>query len=197
MSGVGLDPSSGARSRPIPDADHIGIERRARTLTRRSVAPFGLVIALVLIGGVALLVRAPLPLSGSDASIGPASSCAAGDWPLTVITCDGVFRIGNQAGARVDRARIWLTTLGPVVTSMRPAQQVSALPDETEVWVIVYDGRWVCCPNAFDENGERIPQTDKARWLVAAESATEGTGFVYLQDWTGKPVPESLPSPSR
>jgi len=80
---------------------------------------------------------------------------------------------------------------------MRPAQQVSALPDETEVWVIVCDGRWLCCPNAFDENGKRIPQTDMARWLVAAESAREGTGFVYLQDWTGKPVPGSLPSPSR
>lgn len=52
-----------------------------------------------------------------------------------------------------------------------------------------------CCPNAFDENGNLIPQVDQTRWLVVAEAAREGTGFIYLQDWSGKPVPDRLPLP--
>lgn len=132
-----------------------------------------------------------------EVGLGSASSCAGGDWPATEISCDTVFRIGNQAGAGVERARIWLTTLGAVKTSMNPVQQVSEPAETAEVWVIVYDGLWRCCPNAFDENGNLIPQGDQTRWLVVAEAAREGTGFIYLQDWTGKPVSNLLPLADR
>lgn len=158
---------------------------------RRSRLPLLLVILLAA-AALVLVVWGQVSLGSGGA---PAASCAAGDWPATAITCDTVFRMGDQAGARVDRSRIWLTTLGAVKSAMHPAEQVSEPADSAEVWVVVYDGRWLCCPNAFDENGNLIPQVDQSRWLVVAEAAQEGTGFIYIRDWTGKPVPDSLPPP--
>lgn len=177
--------------------DHREIARRARARSASSVPLGSLLVALVVVGAVVLLARAPILNPGSGLDRAPASSCADGDWPATPITCDTAFRIGNQAGARVERTRIWLTTLGVVKGSLHPTEQVSEPADTAEVWVIVYDGFWRCCPNAFDENGNLIPQVDQTRWLVAAEAAREGTGFIYLQDWTGKAVPELLPLPQR
>jgi len=101
--------------------------------------------------------------------------------------------MGNQAGARVERARIWLTTLGAVKSAMAVAQEISEPAETAEVWVIVYDGFWRCCPHAFNEDGTLIPQVNQTRWLVVAEAAREGTGFVYFQDWSDKAVPELLP----
>lgn len=127
----------------------------------------------------------------------PVAACPDGTWPATAISCDTAYRIGDQAGARVDRARVWLTTLGAVKESMHPLQQVIEPADSAVVWAIVYDGFWRCCANAFDASGNRIPLVDQASWLVVAEAARTGTGFVYLQDWTGKPVPYLLPPPDR
>lgn len=79
---------------------------------------------------------------------------------------------------------------------MQPEQQVSEPVETAEVWVIVYDGFWRSCPNAFDQNGNLIPY-DRTRWLVVAEAAREGTGFIYLQDWSGEGVPDLLPLPRR
>lgn len=178
-------------------ADHREIAHRARARSASGV-PLGglLLVVLLVVSAAALLARTPAPNTGRDLARAPASSCAAGDWPATPISCDAVFRIGNQAGARVEQARIWLTTLSAVKTSMHPMQQVSEPAETADVWVIVYDGFWRCCPNAFDENGNLIPQVDQTRWLVVAEAAKEGTGFIYLQDWTGKPAPDLLPLPS-
>lgn len=173
------------------------IARRARARSASPVPLGGLLVALVVVGAVVLVARTPILNPGSDLDRAPASSCADRDWPATAITCEAAFRIGNQAGARVERARIWLTTLGAVKASMQPQQQVSEPAETAEVWVIVYDGFWRCCPNAFDENGNLIPQVDQARWLVVAEAAREGTGFIYLQDWSGKGVPDLLPLPRR
>lgn len=175
--------------------DHRAIARRARARAAPAVPLGGLVLALLVVGVVALLVRAPVPDAGSSPDRPPASSCAAGDWPSAPVSCDTVFRLGDQAGAQVDRARVWLTTLGAVKAAMDPAQQVSEPADTAEVWVIAYDGRWRCCRNAFDEDGNLIPQVDQTRWLVVAEAAREGTGFIYLQDWSGKPVPDRLALP--
>lgn len=175
--------------------DHREIARRARARSTSRVPLGGLIVVLLMIGMVALLARPPIPNTGGDLARAPASSCALGKWPATAIACDTAFRIGDQAGARVERARIWLTTLGAVKTSMQPRQQVSEPAETAEVWVIVYDGFWRCCPNAFDENGDLIPQVDQTRWLVVAEAAREGTGFIYLQDWTEKTVPDVLPMP--
>jgi hypothetical protein len=177
--------------------DHRAIARRARARSTPAVPLGTLVLVLLAVGALALLARAPVPNAGSDLARAPASSCAAGDWPSPAISCDTVFRLGDQAGARVDRARVWLTTLGAVKAAMNPARQVSEPAEAAEVWVVVYDGRWRCCPNAFDENGNLIPQVDQTRWLVVAEAAREGTGFIYLQDWSGKPVPDRLPLPDR
>lgn len=178
-------------------ADPREIARRARARSASAVPLGGLLVVLLMVGALALLARAPVPNAGSDLARAPAASCEAGDWPPTTISCDAVFRIGNQAGARVEQARIWLTTLGAVKTSMHPMQQVSEPAETAEVWVIVYDGFWRCCPNAFDEKGSLISQVDQTRWLVVAETAREGTGFIYTQDWTGKPVPDLLPLPGR
>jgi hypothetical protein len=127
----------------------------------------------------------------------PAAACAGGVWPTTAISCDAADRIGDQAGARVDRTRIWLTTLGAVKASMHPLQQAVEPADTALVWVIVYDGFWRCCANGVDASGDRIPLVDQTSWLVVVEAARTGTGFVYLQDWTGKPVPYLLPPPDR
>jgi hypothetical protein len=75
---------------------------------------------------------------------------------------------------------------------MHPIQQVSEPAGTAAVRVIVYDGFWRCCPNAYDEN-DNLPQVDQTRWLVVAEAAREGTGFIYFQDWSCKAVPELLP----
>jgi hypothetical protein len=177
--------------------DHREIARRARARSASPVPLGGLLVALVVVGAAVLVTRTPILNQGSDLDHAPVSSCADGDWPATAISCDTASRIGKQAGARVDRARIWLTTLGAVRASMQPQQQVSEPAQAAEVWVIVYDGFWRCCPNAFDKNGNLIPQVDQTRWLVVAEAAREGAGFIYLQDWSGKAVPDVLPLPPR
>jgi hypothetical protein len=125
----------------------------------------------------------------------PSATCAGRVWPATTISCDAAYRIGDQAGARVDRARIWLTTLGAVKASMHPLQQATEPAETAEVWAIVYDGFWRCCANAVDASGNSMPLVDQASWLVVAEAARPGTGFVYLQDWTGRPVPYLLAPP--
>jgi len=61
------------------------------------------------------LVDVPAATPEADGLL-PAESCDAATWPATVIACEAAFRIGNQAGARVARARIWLSTLGAVKT---------------------------------------------------------------------------------
>ena len=170
------------------------LARSARVRRASTVPVSGVLIVLVVLVAVTLLGRARAPSAGRPTGA-PSSSCADGAWPATAISCDAAYRLGDQAGARVDRARIWLTSLGAVKATMRPAQQVAEPPESSEVWVIVYDGYWRCCPNAFDESGSRMPLVDEKRWLVVAEAARQGTGFVYLQDWTGKPVPDVLPPP--
>jgi hypothetical protein len=165
---------------------------------RLSAAINGRVVgtAVVEIGGS--LSPSPEPSGAPTPHVAgaPVSSCAGGSWPATVISCDSVFRLGNQAGAQVDRARIWLTTLDAVKASMHPFEQVIEPAAHANVWVIVYDGSWWCCTNAFDQNGNLIPQVHQTRWLVVAEAAaTAGAGYIYLQDWTGKTVPDLLPAP--
>ena len=174
-------------------ADHGEIAQRAQTRSVSRGPLVGLVVVLLVVGAVALLARAAVPNTGSDLSRAPASSCAGGEWPATAISCDTVFRMGNQAGARVERARIWLTTLDAVKSAMAPLQQVTEPAASAEVWVIVYDGFWRCCPHAFNEDGTLIAQVDQTRWLVVAEATREGAGFIYFQDWSGKAVPELLP----
>jgi hypothetical protein len=177
-------------------ADHRHIARRA--MGARSASSLrGLVAAVVVIGLVALVARAGFPGAGTMSGRPPAPSCQSGGWPPTPITCESVFRVGNQAGARVERARIWLTTLGAVKAAMGPRQQAVEPSETARVWVIVYDGLWRCCPNAFDQTGNLIPQVDQTRWLVVAEAGKEGTGFIYLQDWSEKSVPDALPAPDR
>ena len=138
------------------------------------------------------IVAAPEPLGDAP----PVESCDARKWPRTDIACDEAYQIGAQAGARIDQARIWLSTLDAVHASMAPTPQVSEPDSNAAVWVIVYDGSWLCCAfNAFDEEGNRIPRTLQARWLVVAEAGQEGSGFIYLQDWSGRNVPSRLPGP--
>ena len=179
-------------------ADDGEIAPRAQTRSVSRVPLVGLIVVILVVGAVALLARAPVTDTGSDLAYAPASSCADGDWPATAISCDTVFGLGNQAGARVERARIWLTTLGAVKSAMASVQQQVTEPAASaEVWVIVYDGFWRCCPLAFNEDGSLIPQVDQTRWLNVAEAAREGTGFVYFQDWSDKAVPDLLPFPDR
>ena len=172
------------------------IARPARARSTRRAPLGGLVLLVLVIGAVLLVARAPTSNSGTSLARSPATSCAAGHWPTTAISCDTVFRIGNQAGAEVQRARIWLTTLGAVKSAMAPAQQVSEPAESAEVWVIIYDGSWRCCPNAFDEGGNLLPEVEQTRWLVVAEATREAAAFVYLQDWSGKAVPDLLPPPA-
>jgi len=174
-------------------ADDGEIAPRAQTRSVSRVPLVGLIVVILVVGAVALLARAPALDTGSNLAYAPASSCAGGEWPATAISCDGVFRLGNQAGARVERARIWLTTLGAVKSAMAPVQQVTEPAASAEVWVIAYDGFWRCCPLAFNEDGTLIPQVEMTRWLVVAEATREASGYVYSQDWSGKAVPELLP----
>jgi len=134
----------------------------------------------------------PPPAGSPDEGVAPAASCDE-MLQVTAITCASVLGLGDQAGARVDRVRIWLTSLGAVRSTMDPAQRTSLPSDETRVWAMVFDGEWRCCPNAVDENGQGIPSGSWTTWLVVAEADREATGFTYIQDWSDRAVPEHLP----
>jgi hypothetical protein len=170
--------------------------RRPSPIMWALLAPLAAILLVavsgLIVGGHAPPTAAPSSSATVTSARPPATSCAGGVWPTTTISCDTVFRMGDQAGARVDRARIWLTTLAAV---RDPRKQVTQPTDAAAVWVIVYDGFWRCCPNAVDQNGNVLPQLDQTTWLVVAEAAREGTGFIYSQDWTAKPVPYLLPPP--
>lgn len=172
-----------------------GVPRTGRR-TGRLLALF--LIAIVSVGAAvgATAAIASLREQGAGSGAASAASCSERPWPRTVISCDDVYRMGDQAGAQVSTARIWLTTLAAVRSQMNPARQVAEPAADAVVWVIVFDGWWVCCPNAVDEHGHLIPAETQSRWLVVAEASREGTGFIYLQNWSGRPVPARFPAAS-
>ena len=95
----------------------------------------------------------------------------------------------------MERARIWLTTLGAVREAYRPPTVVVEPSPATAVWLIVYDGRWRCCPSAFDERGALIPQEMRSRWLVTVDATQEGTGFIHIANLSDHAVVEAMPRP--
>jgi len=122
----------------------------------------------------------------------PIDSCDELTAPEPPISCSSAVRLGSQAGATVDQTRIWLTTLGAVRSSMAPVAQVVLPDDRVRVWAVVFEGRWDWESRAVDETGQALPRQRWDRWLVVVEADREARGFVYLQDWTGRPVPERL-----
>lgn len=165
--------------------------RPASTLRLALPGAAALGLAVLLIGSLVLMRLPPLGAAG----VGPASSCSAEAWPDTPISCSEVYRIGSQAGAQVDGARIWLTTLVKARQELDWPRQVTEPVGETAAWVIVYNGRWMCCPNAYDAAGRLITQRVKKQWLVVADATTEGSGFIFLGDWSDKDAPDVLPRP--
>ena len=122
----------------------------------------------------------------------PVDRCDALTSAEPPVSCSSAVRLGSQAGASVERTRIWLTTLGAVRSSMTPVAQVALPDDSTRVWAVVFDGRWDWEGRAFDETGQSLPRQHWERWLVVVEADRDPGAFVYLQDWTDRPVPERL-----
>ncbi len=170
------------------------MELSQRTGGRTSLVVTAAVVvaAVVLVTSFALVRSSPTGVAGRA----PASACSSLEWPSTAISCLAAYHIGSQADARVDRARIWLTTLGDARKQMDWPHQVAEPSATAPVWVIVYDGRWTCCANAYDVDGRLVPQRDQVQWLVVADATEEGAGFIFIGDWSGKAVPETLPASS-
>jgi hypothetical protein len=170
-----------------------------------TITAIGSVIALIVaasvIGTAPERVDAPVVGAGerSTPTITPTGEatgqlpCAVRSWPSTPIECQSAFRLGSQAGARVDSAQIWLTTLGDARAALNWAKQVEEPPGEEAVWVILYRGRWRCCPNAYDENGQLIPEVEQSQWLVVVDALREDAGFIFIGNWSGEAMPSALP----
>lgn len=147
-------------------------------------------VAVASIIGVNFLGRNP-PSIG--AGVGPSSACR--EIPAEVaLSCTEAQASVSWGSSRVDRTRIWLTTLGAVKSTMSPAQQVSEPSDATPVWVFVYDGRWTCC--LVGDGDEITPASDHSRWVHVVDATTSDGSFIYIHDWSDKNVPEALPPPS-
>lgn len=160
--------------------DALGVERELVLDLIRSLDTAGVELVIV-----------PPTLTGAS-GVPPADACAAPASAEPLVTCASAVRLGDQAGARVDRTRIWLTTLGAVRSSMAPVAQVALPDDRSRVWLVVFDGRWDWDSRAVDETGQVLPLERWDRWLVVVEADRGPGAFVYLQDWTGRPVPERL-----
>lgn len=150
-------------------------------------------------GAVAILVASLLIVQSvrmrslAAEGAGGVPTCSSRTWPPMVISCQMAYRLGSQAGAGVDRAQIWLTTLGEARRQMDWLKQVTEPSGTTAVWVVLYQGKWTCCSNAYDEDGSLIPVSVMDQWLVIADATAESAGFISIGDWTGRAAPESLP----
>lgn len=215
-SAQGLTEAAGIMARSTPQLQKLALLTGigSRSGLRKRYAAAVVIVAALAIGAAALSRQpgvppsaggAPPRLSGAPsvpvasaaeagALRGPAPSCASGSWVPSIIPCTAALAVGDQAGARVDRVRIWQTTLDAVHASLHPLAQTVEPSNGTTVWLAIFDGSWRCCPNAVDQQGSPIPQVTESRWLVVVDATAVGSGFVYLQDWTGKPVPAQLPS---
>jgi hypothetical protein len=120
-------------------------------------------------------------------------SCSSHPWRPTLVRCAEAYGLGDQAGAKVARAHVWLSTLGQANAVLGWSRQTEEPSTATPVWVIAYEGRWLCCPNAYGADGSVIPQADMSRWLVVADASATGAGFIYLGDWSGRPILDALP----
>lgn len=173
--------------------------RRAWLRTVALVAVLAVVAITVLLGARVLV--------GSSPGIDPVASCDGVSWPATSISCADAEASVSWGDVRIDRVRIWLTTLGAIKSTMNPQQQVIEPALDTPVWLFVYDGRWTCCLHA-DQSGRLVGPTDQSRWILAVD-ATEvlgaqtpagrvgtGAGYVYLLEWSGRAVPDRLPRPA-
>ena len=148
-------------------------------------------LALVCLIGLGLLLAIRLSSFAVGSGLAPASSCDEVS-SKSVIDCSAARLSVSWGDVRIDRVRIWLTTLGAVKSTMNPPQQVVEPPATTPVWVFVYDGNWNCCL-AGTSDGLAAP-TDHSRWLRVVDATRDDGSFIYIADWSGKDVPETLPA---
>ena len=157
-----------------------------------------IILPLLLVLGVAAISLDIWPSTGrlGVSGLPPVEDCAAAVWPESPITCEAAYRQGAQAGARVDSASIWLSTLGQARSSLAWSQQVTEPADSAMVWVIAYSGRYRCCPNAFDESGRPIPQEVRSQWLIVSDAFGPPDNFIFTGDWSDRDLPRLLPGPT-
>ncbi len=122
--------------------------------------------------------------------LGPAAACADYGWPATAVSC-GDAAADVTGGAPVSRARIWLTTLAAAGAALGPDVRTGADPS-TPVWVLVYDGLWICCTHG-DPSGALQTPTMQTTWL-RLEDATGQRSRLWIGDWSNREVPQVLPA---
>ena len=123
----------------------------------------------------------------------PAESCEARNWPTTTVSCTEALGSVSM-GMRIDRTRIWLTTLGAVDAQFGPKRQVANHPTDpaTPVWVFVNDGYRPPIKYA-DENGtlkESAPEQRVIRVVSAVDRETKEGAFLYIYGWSELGAPE-------
>ena len=189
-----LDAWSNATARTAPEFT-VPVPSRRVTPLRVTVVLIAVVLAL------ASLVAAGTFLKTTDDSVRPAAACGDGDWPATPVSCDAAERSFQAGTARVDRRRVWLTTLGDIKDAIRPEPQVDAYPnDAAPVWVFIYDGSRSGI-SYLGADGQPAWTGAATRWIHvsdATETATVAGRYLYDYGWDrlGDPtVPDVLPRP--
>jgi hypothetical protein len=155
---------------------------------RRARAALHVVLALAL-GGLALVltlgILRPTGVVPAVREVGPASSCAEGNWPATGISCKAAENksvTGVISAPGPWTASIWLTTLAAVDGRFNPPRQVADHPttEDTPVWLFIYEN----------------PEGARVLHVAAAADAKPGA-FVYIYRWweLGSPaMPTTMPS---
>lgn len=125
--------------------------------------------------------------SPAPSGVPAASSCAAGYWRTTLVTCEDAGRSISLGGAPTRSARIWLTTLAAVDSTFRPHPQVANHPADplTPVWMFIWEGDIQQC------------RPDPLLFVVdATDPATRHGAFIYIFCWRelgNPPIPTRMP----
>ena len=182
-------------SSAVAAVDVAGLEITPRSAWSARVA---VMLAFVAIVGAVGLVATTRPLretASAPGGVGPAASCAVFSPDLRE-GCKAAQGSISWGPIRVDSVRVWLTTLGAVKEAFNPRQQVEEPPLSTPVWVFVFDGLWSCCL-VGNPDGSLTGPIDMSRWLHVVDATQPPDGsFIYIHDWSGRDVPERLPSPT-
>jgi hypothetical protein len=178
-----------------PHSIQAAVMHQGRRGNRRAWARLGLAgaaLAVIVLAAVSIGLNF-ISRDAGGRGMPAATSCDSARWPSTPITCEAAEAEVSWGTTRIDQTRIWLTTLEAVKATLNPRRQIVEPPASTPVWLFVYDGLWTCCL-VGEPDGTLSGPNDYSRWIYVADATGPGKGFIYIQDWSGRSVPERMPA---